>query len=607
MKSTFRNVVYGLLVAAMSTVACADWTSAYGGGQPGTQNTFAPGLAAHRAGAGVYGTQGMPNGYPQPGFPQAGFPQAGFPQMTPTPPVNYGSGAVQAGMTPVQPAMPYGTIQASATMAATSPAATMPAAGVPCATPSYPGMGAGCSTGPVMTTPMMAMPAPVMPTGRQFAAGFAAGAASGRRNAPSWFGGIYGLVMNRDENDQRYFLTDPTFPDRSYLSTSDADMEFAGGYEVRLGHTFAKGCWGLEFVYWELFPNEQFAITTLAGVPAPALYGTIPYNDVYLPASTNLISTDFRDGNINAARLDRDWKFQNIEVNLISRPLYAGNGIRAGRPRSFGPGFAGAFGGGGTFGGPVIGAGMYGPSIGGGGGCSTGACASCGDACGTGSGGCGCASPYYDGTGSLPCGPAVGGPLTGGVGGCPPRLHIGWGFGVRYFRFDEDFLLSYDTVDSIWDGADPTTEFYHDIDVDNDLVGVQMALNTDYYLSKRLHLEAGTKFGFYANHFSVQQSVYDDTGFGYTDIGGTQYETNVNVDDEDIAFLGELRLGLGYRIGCHWRLTGGYRALAASGIATATNQIPFGNSWTDRAGYQDVNRNGDLILHGAYGGLEFAW
>ena len=60
-----------------------------------------------------------------------------------------------------------------------------------------------------------------------------------RGGGPLWFGSAYGLVMSRDDSNPVWFGYDPAPPRRRYLSSGDADMEYAGGYETRFGRTSA--------------------------------------------------------------------------------------------------------------------------------------------------------------------------------------------------------------------------------------------------------------------------------------------------------------------------------------------------------------------------------
>lgn len=397
-------------------------------------------------------------------------------------------------------------------------------------------------------------------------------------SSASWFGGFYGLIMNRDEANEIYFLTEPSSLDALYLSSRDASMEFSGGYEVRLGRVFGQGSWGMEFVYWELFPDDQEASVQTAQQNVAQLYATTDYRDVNLNfsggARDSIANTFSESGALVAARLQRSWDFQNIELNLISGPLYGGGGFRAGGATPFGQGYAGVIGGGGC----------YGPSVGG---CGGGGCGdSCGDCC-------------------SPCGDLYANPC--GTGGCGPALQIGWLAGLRYFKFDESLGLDYDILDTVYDG-DPDHEFRHDVRVENDLVGVQLGLNMNYALTNCLSLDGGTKFGLFGNHISQRQSIRNAQAFGYVaGSGGDERDFNIVDDDEDVAFLGEFRFGAAYKIGCHWRLSGGYRVLALSGVGLATNQLPYARSYTDLGKVGDIDRNGHLILHGAYAGVEFCW
>lgn len=397
--------------------------------------------------------------------------------------------------------------------------------------------------------------------------------------APSWFGGFYGLIMNRDDGNDVCFLTEPSALNNLFLKSSDAAMEFSAGYEVRLGRVFNEGSWGMEFVYWELFPDDQTASVNANQVNAGQLYTTTDYRDVHLnfnghptfPARDSIANTFSETGNIVAARLRRSFAFQNIELNLLSGPLCGGGGFRAGSATPFGQGYAGLVGDGGCYGGSC-----YGPAVGGGG---------CGDAC-------------------SPCGDLYANPC--GTGGCGPRLNVGWLFGLRYFKFDESLILDYDIADNVYDG-NANNEFQHGIRVENDLVGAQLGLNLNYALTDCLSFDAGTKFGLFGNHIGHRQFIQNGNDYAYVQGGGVEENIDITEDKEDVAFLGELRMGAAYKIGCHWRLSGGYRVLALSGVGLATNQLPYARSYTDLRKVGDIDRNGSLILHGAYAGVEFCW
>ena len=72
-------------------------------------------------------------------------------------------------------------------------------------------------------------------------------------------------------------------------------------------------------------------------------------------------------------------------------------------------------------------------------------------------------------------------------------------------------------------------------------------------------------------------------------------------EDNDFAMLGELDFGVIYQMTCNTRLNFGYRGLGIAGIALAPNQIPY--DFQDVREINQVNTDGSLILHGAYGGF----
>ncbi len=385
---------------------------------------------------------------------------------------------------------------------------------------------------------------------------------------PKWFGGAYGLIMNRACEDPNYFALASTDPSQLFINSKDANMKTTGGFEVRLGRTLCNCCYGLEFVYWELFPQGQCTCLTAYDAGYPGFFTTMDYRDVYLnfangapgnPYYTDLLDNQFNTQGqpIQAIQLDRSWNFRNIELNLLSGPLVPLSQMGCG-------------------------------------GCS---------------GGLGRRSTLFGDCGAAP----AGAPNCGGTGcsPCPPcglgnRCMIGWLFGVRYFRFEDYLQFTAENNDGIIDYNSPDFEFNHQVDVTNDLVGVQLGLHMDYCICKCLSLNAGSSFGIYGNNTSVYQEVHNGNGPAYTDPLNPQFLT-WNTSDTDVAYLGELRAGLGYKVGCHWRLSGGYRVMAASCVGTALNQLPVGRTIADYDAIGIVNRNDDLVLHGTYVGAEFAW
>jgi hypothetical protein len=178
--------------------------------------------------------------------------------------------------------------------------------------------------------------------------------------------------------------------------------------------------------------------------------------------------------------------------------------------------------------------------------------------------------------------------------------------GVRYFRFSEGFQYASADQNPTF-GADPANEAYYDIDVQNHLVGVQIGANATYNAGQRLRLRATPKIGIFANHVEQTQRIYNATGVATVGPGnplaGAAYD--INTDKDDFSFLTEIDIGLDYRFSRHWSATVGYRAVAITGVALATHQIP--NNFADIPGAQDIDNDQSLILHGGYVGATFMW
>ncbi len=170
--------------------------------------------------------------------------------------------------------------------------------------------------------------------------------------------------------------------------------------------------------------------------------------------------------------------------------------------------------------------------------------------------------------------------------------------GFRWFQFDEDF--SYRTYTP---QAGYPARMDYDLDVNNLLLGAQIGGRTEMCLTDRIRMTAGTKLGIFNNHVESEQFITDTMTLSQIASGpyaGTDY--SFMDDKNDIAFLGELNLGMLYMISRNTRLNIGYRAVGVSGVALALDQIP--SDFTYIPAIRDINSNGSLLLHGAYFGLE---
>jgi hypothetical protein len=199
------------------------------------------------------------------------------------------------------------------------------------------------------------------------------------------------------------------------------------------------------------------------------------------------------------------------------------------------------------------------------------------------------------------CG-TLGGSGKGGKGACGRRYEISLLAGVRYFEFEEGFLLEADPVDPDFDGS--AEEVRYSIDVANHMLGFQLGTRADYYYTQNLGLHAAFKFGMYGNDIDHHSFIGGDNGPAVVGAGpNAGREFNIRSDKKEVSFLGELDLGASYRFACNWRVRGGYRVMAISGVATTLEQIPV--YLQDIDGVENINSESSMVLHGGYAGLEY--
>jgi len=177
--------------------------------------------------------------------------------------------------------------------------------------------------------------------------------------------------------------------------------------------------------------------------------------------------------------------------------------------------------------------------------------------------------------------------------------------GVRYFRFAESLSFSADTVDYSYTGQ--VDEVNYDIDVSNNLIGPQIGFIGNWtHGCWNVHL--GSKLGIYGNIVTQDSELYGANGYAVVNNGASPNNGgafDLSSSRGRVTFLGELDLGVDYKVFNCLTLTGGYRALAVSGVGLAADQIP--QNFEDFAVINDVQASSDVILHGAYLGGEFVW
>jgi hypothetical protein len=120
-------------------------------------------------------------------------------------------------------------------------------------------------------------------------------------------------------------------------------------------------------------------------------------------------------------------------------------------------------------------------------------------------------------------------------------------------------------------------------------------------------LYAAPKFGVYANYMEQDSRVYNVNGTAVVGPGnplaGSVYD--ISSDKTIVSFMGELDLGMNWQLMPCLGVGVGYRAVAISGLAYATDQIP--SSFADLPGVAMIDSNADMILHGGYAAVTLTW
>lgn len=192
------------------------------------------------------------------------------------------------------------------------------------------------------------------------------------------------------------------------------------------------------------------------------------------------------------------------------------------------------------------------------------------------------------------------------------RYQGSWTLGVRHFSLDEK--LRYSSQSFINGTPSPflpppsilAARGRVDTDTTNSLTGLQ--IGTDMWICVLPGLRAGGEIqaGVYANHMNVNTTV------GSNQIPEPQEITlRERLEEDDVAFLGQINLLATYRINYQWTLRAGYQFMFVEGVALASenfNPEPLAintNPFEPRVPF--VNDDGNVFWHGWNAGLEFMW
>jgi hypothetical protein len=170
--------------------------------------------------------------------------------------------------------------------------------------------------------------------------------------------------------------------------------------------------------------------------------------------------------------------------------------------------------------------------------------------------------------------------------------------GLRMFQFNESFRYI-----ANGSGAYPGSTEYR-LEAENFLLGAQLGGRNEVCLGSKLRFASAISLGLFNNHVETRQRIFDETGYTAVVAGGPAAGRDFDyaAEEDDIAMLGQIDLGLIYQLSSKIRARAGYRAMGVSGVALAVDQIP--SNFQDPGLLQQSRTNGNLLMHGVYFGAE---
>lgn len=379
----------------------------------------------------------------------------------------------------------------------------------------------------------------------------------------NWFAGASLLFLDYEEDYNRRLIFPDAAPATTMLQTNQVDPGASLGFETYFGRYFACGKYALVGSYFFFNPDREEAVVTAP--TAGDFRAAMPLWDrMVIDRDGDGINDDLgvigdaTDNHIYGAfdsaaqfRIRRDIDIQGFELNFVSFGI--GGASRAGLAGN----------------------------------------------CGV--GGCGPSDPcnpcFQSGCGGM------GGPM---VPACHSRMQFQVSHGIRWFQFKDAFEFAASlAADGYGNGPD---DYYYNVDVQNDLIGYQFGGRADYCVTCRVNVYAGAKFGIYGNDVDYNarigtRGVAAEVGPFYPTMPGEMI--NVSRNETVLSTLGELDLGVGVRLTNCWTVTGGYRLLGLTGIATSVGSIADDPANVNGGHLNWVNDS--FLLQGGYVGLNYNW
>ncbi|MEQ8784982.1 MAG: BBP7 family outer membrane beta-barrel protein [Pirellulaceae bacterium] len=130
-----------------------------------------------------------------------------------------------------------------------------------------------------------------------------------------WYGGAAGLIMTRDTGNGYWFSYYDSNEAAQLLDTRDT-IEWGGGAEAWIGKWFACGQFGVEGVYWGLYPGEGETNLYAGGQPGN-LNAILNFNQLNYNGFAANMSTDAAQRH----RLRTNYQAHNAEINFLGGML----------------------------------------------------------------------------------------------------------------------------------------------------------------------------------------------------------------------------------------------------------------------------------------------
>jgi len=187
-----------------------------------------------------------------------------------------------------------------------------------------------------------------------------------------------------------------------------------------------------------------------------------------------------------------------------------------------------------------------------------------------------------------------------------PTWDAQWSAGVRYFRFEESLTFGSLRSGGTWGGSGGVNEAYIDEQITNSLIGAQVGCELGYQWLPGLRLYIAPQIGLYNNHMRQYFTIYRGDGVTANPTAASQMNDSypVRSTNDALSFLTQIDVGMDWKFWNNWSARLGYRAVVATGIGLADNQIPQ-YYLVDIPEIRNIDHNGQLVLHGAYLGVTY--